>query len=371
FIYPDGSAEAAETTKLVAVYRTSIPVGGDVYSVMAALYVLRPSVIFRSARISFIVIMIATLLTAALIVYLTAADGSDAAEGRKSGGAPSGDAADEPAGGRFAGLDSASAADGSVAARTERAMAESESGSNQEGRPAEPDVFAGGAESEAEEDADQLTWDFSAATEPADALPEAESAEQDAAAAVPDGAASVPEEAALSAAARPMQDLETPVQQEPEAAAVPSPLEERLAEALRRAEETGCDVSLLMVSVSGAPADGDVLRSVRVHLFGQFSDEGSVLEVGAGRFAVVRSGLSIDAAESVADSIQSELCGRTAGSGAKCCIGISSKSARSLPASRLVLEAEEALRHAEEDSESSVVAFHVDIEKYREYIKSV
>ena len=52
-------------------------------------------------------------------------------------------------------------------------------------------------------------------------------------------------------------------------------------------------------------------------------------------------------------------------------IGISSRSIRMLSAERLIKEAKEALNHAiEAKDESPIIGFHVDVEKYREYIKN-
>ena len=49
-------------------------------------------------------------------------------------------------------------------------------------------------------------------------------------------------------------------------------------------------------------------------------------------------------------------------------IGISTRSFRLVPAKRIFMEAEQALRHAFEDPETAIVAFRVDPEKYRKYI---
>ncbi|MDY5049536.1 MAG: hypothetical protein SPF11_08350 [Treponema porcinum] len=41
-----------------------------------------------------------------------------------------------------------------------------------------------------------------------------------------------------------------------------------------------------------------------------------------------------------------------------------------LSAERLITEADEALRHAVEEETSKIIGFHVDIEKYRQFIKN-
>lgn len=52
------------------------------------------------------------------------------------------------------------------------------------------------------------------------------------------------------------------------------------------------------------------------------------------------------------------------------CIGISSTATRKINAYRLILEAEEALKHAINEKDSDIIGFHVDIDKYNEFIAS-
>ena len=49
-------------------------------------------------------------------------------------------------------------------------------------------------------------------------------------------------------------------------------------------------------------------------------------------------------------------------------IGISSRTGRLISGERLITEAEQAQKHAEEDATSPVIAFRVNPEKYRNFI---
>ena len=52
-----------------------------------------------------------------------------------------------------------------------------------------------------------------------------------------------------------------------------------------------------------------------------------------------------------------------------CFIGISTRSIRMVSGERLLLEADQALVHAQEDKDSPVIAFRVDAQKYRNFME--
>ena len=85
-------------------------------------------------------------------------------------------------------------------------------------------------------------------------------------------------------------------------------------------------------------------------------------------FALLKENTNIDEAEDKAALIENNI--RTLYEEPNLAIGISSRSIRTITADRLLAEAEEALNHANNDPDSKIVGFHVDVEKYREFMEN-
>ena len=104
-------------------------------------------------------------------------------------------------------------------------------------------------------------------------------------------------------------------------------------------------------------------------LLQQFLYRDTIFEFENDGFAIIKSDMTIEIAEEKADLIYKNL--KELNLEKPIFIGISSRSIRMLSADRLIKEAKEALNHAiEAKDESPIIGFHVDVEKYREYIKN-
>ena len=86
--------------------------------------------------------------------------------------------------------------------------------------------------------------------------------------------------------------------------------------------------------------------------------------------AIIKADQNIDQAEDFSDSVFNQIKTECESFCQTPFIGISSRSTRMLSAERLINEAKEALNHALEDPSLPIIGFHVDIEKYREYLKN-
>lgn len=124
------------------------------------------------------------------------------------------------------------------------------------------------------------------------------------------------------------------------------------------------DLSLFLLK---APA-ADLTGTIKDFLSPGYFDAGSVFDYNADTLALVKSGMNIDDAETFASEVHSNLTEKLGGQIAK--IGISSRATRDITAERLITEVLEALKHAQTDEESHIIGFHVDIEKYNEYLKN-
>lgn len=369
YIFPDETAGRVRDTPMIKIYRTTIVSGSDVCEMTAALYLLRPASIFYYARFSFIVILTGVLLTVVLIIYLSVTDGKSA--GQEANAADGGELPPDGDGTEYdSGNIRPDSEYGGGAAESETAAADS-----------------GAAESEAA-DADGGPGQDNAA-----GLPDAESAAERAAA-TPQDAESAPShddsEAASGGAERGERMPDggnAPRESDGENAEPPqdggirnmfSPvtgfcreqdLQIRLDSEIARAAASEQDLSLIIIRIPGLSYTDAIVPQLCECLLREFQFRDMIFEYKGDGFAVIRIDTSIESAETQADSVQAGITRLTADSGKKCFIGISSRSIRMLSAERLIAEASEAMRHASEDGNSQTISFHVDIEKYREFIQ--
>ena len=129
------------------------------------------------------------------------------------------------------------------------------------------------------------------------------------------------------------------------------------------------DLSLFIVKIPGLLYSSEETKQIVNILLQQFLYRDTIFEFENDGFAVIKSDMTIEAAEEKADLIYKNI--QELHLEIPAFIGISSRSIRMLSADRLIKEAKEALNHAiEAKDESPIIGFHVDVEKYREYIKN-
>ena len=129
------------------------------------------------------------------------------------------------------------------------------------------------------------------------------------------------------------------------------------------------DLSLFIIKIPGLIYSNEETKQIVNILLQQFLYRDTIFEFENDGFAVIKSDMTIEAAEEKADLIYKNIQELHLENPAF--IGISSRSIRMLSAERLIKEAKEALNHAiEAKDESPIIGFHVDVEKYREYIKN-
>ena len=129
------------------------------------------------------------------------------------------------------------------------------------------------------------------------------------------------------------------------------------------------DLSLFIIKIPGLIYSNEETKQIVNILLQQFLYRDTIFEFENDGFAIIKSDMTIEAAEEKADLIYKNIQELHLENPAF--IGISSRSIRMLSADRLIKEAKEALNHAiEAKDESPIIGFHVDVEKYREYIKN-
>lgn len=143
-----------------------------------------------------------------------------------------------------------------------------------------------------------------------------------------------------------------------------------LEEELVKSAEKNDDLTLLIVKIDGlARAEKeteDISRILREIL----SADSQVFEYGDYSYAVLLKSTKLDDALSTAEELHSRITDSLKSSGAvnSVTVGISSRTGRTLSGERLLTEAAQAQKHAETEPDSPIIAFRVNPEKYKELI---
>lgn len=147
-------------------------------------------------------------------------------------------------------------------------------------------------------------------------------------------------------------------------------LSERLESELVRAASSEQDLSLVVIRISGLLHTDLLSRKVAKVLLDTFKFRDMVFEFGDNGFAGILQNVNLDQAMKVADGIYAgidSLLMETSHEGL-ITIGITTRTARLLPASRMIEEAVSAARKAEDEPSLPIVAFRANPEKYRDYV---
>ncbi len=142
----------------------------------------------------------------------------------------------------------------------------------------------------------------------------------------------------------------------------------RLESELNRSIASETDLSLFIIKISGTDRNGDAGKSAAAYLTEQFRFRDLIFEYRSDRIAGIRIGMTVDEALVFADRIYAGLEEILEPYGGDCRIGISARAVRMISGERLLLEAAEALEHAEKDNDSPITAFRANAEKYRQFV---
>lgn len=148
-----------------------------------------------------------------------------------------------------------------------------------------------------------------------------------------------------------------------------SQLQTRLDAELVRCGASELDLSLFIVKITGSEISEENAKKIGECLLDRIQFRDCIFEHGKDSFAFIIPEIEIEQAEDFAEEIFNDISKILDDTDADCFIGISARTMRVISASRLINEAEEALEHAVKDGKSKIIGFHVDIEKYRQFIK--
>ena len=377
YCYPQKDEIQMNDTNLVRVFQSSVQKGGDTFTLKAAVYLLSPASIFYYARFSFIIIMTATILTAILLIYISVTEKENSFEDINA------EQEDEP-------QKSELQSDGVIKDAEPRENQEivQEVRKNTEDEPKNVEIAEdnnpgdtaanqpennanNGQENEIIGSSANLSFDEEAAAkekeDTADNVDADDLDGSDTVKAVPAQEAAYHE---AQTAADSKRDFFSPVT----GFGWEQNFKLRLDSELVRAASSELDLSLFIIKIMGLKFTDTAASAICEYLLEEFQFRDMIFEFGEDGFAVIKTDMSIEQAENLAGLIHTKLSQLIAGYDSKsalaCYIGISSRSIRMLSAERLIMEAKEALNHSIEDKDSPITGFHVDIEKYREFLNN-
>ena len=144
----------------------------------------------------------------------------------------------------------------------------------------------------------------------------------------------------------------------------------RLESELARAASSQIDISLVLVKIPGLILDSQCGIDICKKILDIFHYRDMLFEYKTDGIAIIFSNANIDKAMESCESIYAEICSVLSrnNSNSKPYIGIASRSLRFISGERIITEAEQALVHASEDQDSPIIAFRVNPEKYRKYM---
>lgn len=145
---------------------------------------------------------------------------------------------------------------------------------------------------------------------------------------------------------------------------------DRLDAELVRAASSEQDLSLIIIRIAGLSHTDELAKKIAKVLLEAFRFRDMVFEYGSNGFAGILQNMNLDEAMKTADTLYAGIDSilMEAGYDGQITIGITTRTARLLPASRMIEEASSAARKAEEEPSLPIVAFRANPEKYRNFV---
>ena len=339
--YPDEQTSSqVSTTKLVKIFSKTIVEQKNTYELKLALYILRPAVIYNAARQSFIIILGATLATIGVLIFISV---------KSKKGVPAETETEES----------------TPDENPQEIEIEEENTGIQDAENAAEDDSA--QENIPETEETEIPEDFSdsnseqenesSSEEPEIELPDSDSGfDSDSVETENQDSGNENDSEAYYNEHKIMQEARNSFEGE-------ASLNERINFELTKAASNGQDFSVLLIEIK----DSEKFADIKKFLDDNYGKE-NIFNYKPQILALLKENTNIDDAEDKAALIENNI--KAFFEEQNLAIGISSRSLRTITADRILSEAEEALNHANSDPDSKIVGFHVDLEKYREFVEN-
>lgn len=147
-------------------------------------------------------------------------------------------------------------------------------------------------------------------------------------------------------------------------------LEPRLSNELTRATASELDLSFFIIKIPVLlSCNDDLLMNICKSISNNFQFKDLIFEYSDDCFAGLKLNCSVDDAIIFANTVIEELQSLLPAENNNCYIGISSRSIRMVDARTVIHEAQEALNYSVSQTDEPVIAFRVDTTKYRKYVE--
>ena len=339
--YPDEQTSSqVSTTKLVKIFSKTIVEQENTYELKLALYILRPAVIYNAARQSFIIILGATLATIGVLIFISV---------KSKKGAPTETETEEST--PDENPQEIKIEEKNTGIQDNETAAEDDSAQENIPEPEETEIPEDFSDSNSEQENETCS------EEPEIEIPDSDSGfDSDSIETENQDSGNENDSEAYYNEHKIMQEARNSFEGE-------ASLNERINFELTKSASNGQDFSLLLIEIK----DSEKFADIKKFLDDNYGKE-NIFSYKPQILALLKENTSIDEAEDKAALIENNI--KAFFEEQNLAIGISSRSLRTITADRILSEAEEALNHANNDPDSKIVGFHVDLEKYREFVEN-
>ncbi len=362
-LYPAGKTKQETTSKMVRPFENTFSVDSKNINFVCNYYLIHPTSIFYYARVSFLMILIITLITVIMIIYLNLTEAGT-----------------------------------SLVASEEEEIEESEIVENQETEALQQETPDSAPDSEAINGTEEVNKNEisektnNSSTDIKVDTPESDTDESKPAVSESNDSSEMTD---FNEADSQKQNLETenethqkshvelPVSDvQPAVSSADNPsglynsetgigwesyLISRLDNEIERATASEIDLSLFVFNFPETKIGTEEFKNICNYLTIQFQFKDLLFEHNDDSIVAIKISMDVDSAISFADKLYNDLSNIIENK--KCYIGITSRSIRMVTGERLMLEAEQAVEHAIQDKDSPIIAFRVDSDKYRQMLE--
>ncbi len=144
-------------------------------------------------------------------------------------------------------------------------------------------------------------------------------------------------------------------------------LDTRLENEINRAISSEIDISVFIINIPNLERESEESKKVSEYLSLQFQFKDLLFEYKNDCIVAIKISMNLDEALNFADKIHADISQILEQK--QCYIGISTRSIRIVSGERLFNEALAAVEHAKIEEDSPIIAFRVDVEKYRQFLE--
>lgn len=385
--YPKDVSAELTVSNLTKTFSSNFNTQNGQFEILCNLYLLRPSSIYYYAKISFIIILIVTLITIILIFYINSQEKQFSAKVSSEADSEflnendfdSKLQLDENLSGSSSEVETSSIQQNSVNSIDLDIDLSSESEQNKKSFDEDSEqIFDLENNTEIDTEIQQTDSEYSALN-PEDKNNEdsqTENEEKEIPASLPDYESPVIIE---SSDVKENNDAEnTPASDSSESnpsglfnpvtgLGWESYLDTRLENEINRAISSEIDISVFIINIPNLERESEESKKISEYLSLQFQFKDLLFEYRNDCIVAIKISMNLDDALNFADKIHAEIMQII--NQKECYIGISTRSIRIVSSERLLNEALAAVEHAKQEEDSTIIAFRVDADKYRQFLE--